>query len=171
MRSYTARGFYKKRGQPWTVKRLLARTEKDNNGCLNWIGSSRNKAGYAGLCIDKTGVLVSRFIMELIHGEKRIKDVNVLHECDNPKCINPRHLYLGTQAQNAADMVARGRHARMTGQRGERCVFAKLRATDIPGIRELLSNGAHPKVIAKSYGVSRMAISLIRDNKTWASIK
>ncbi len=99
---------YQKR-QPLPV--LLSRYEVAASGCWEWTGT-RNKQGYGVVCIAinkrPTGIPAPRLQWMHSHGEIPAGMV-VMHVCDNPPCINPDHIALGTQATNLADMRAKGR--------------------------------------------------------------
>jgi hypothetical protein len=86
----------------------------------------------------------------------------VLHICDNPPCIRPEHLHLGTQADNMADKVARGRQS--YGESGN----AVLTEDDVRLIRWLLSEGYTQKEIAQQFSVRQPRISNISRGKSWA---
>jgi hypothetical protein len=86
----------------------------------------------------------------------------VCHRCDNPSCVNPDHLFIGTQADNAQDRDAKGRQAF-----GERSGRAKLTASDIPKIR--MSNLSE-RAIARQMGVSRPTISAVLRGETWRHV-
>lgn len=88
----------------------------------------------------------------------------VLHKCDNPRCVNPDHLFLGTRADNAADKVAKGRQRRHFGETNPN---ARLCADDIRAIRSSAETG---KALSKKYGVSQTNISSIRLGKAWGHI-
>jgi|SRR6185295_9831137 len=83
------------------------------NGCWNWIGSL-NVWGYGRVQMNGKGMNASRAAYLLLVNPD-IGDKCVLHKCDNPRCINPDHLYLGTTKDNTADMVAKGRSCWQTG--------------------------------------------------------
>ena len=77
-------------------------------GCWNWTACLNGKAGYGQFWDGARVVLAHRFAYELLVGP--IGDgLNALHRCDNPRCCNPAHVFLGTQKDNAADMIAKGR--------------------------------------------------------------
>lgn len=84
-----------------------------------------------------------------------------MHKCDNPPCVNPRHLRAGTPRDNTRDMLAKGRECR-----GERHWQAALRARDIPRIRKLRRHMKQIDVATK-FGVGRQTIADIDHNRTW----
>ena len=103
-----------------------------------------------------------RVSYELFKGEIP-RGMCVCHTCDVPACVNPNHLWLGTQQENTADRSNKGRTARNFG---EKCGHAKLTWSDIAEIR----NDARPAIeIARSYGVSQATISNILNGKRWPS--
>lgn len=100
-------------------------------------------------------------------------DLLVCHSCDNKLCCNPSHMFLGTQADNVADMITKGR--RVIGvvpperrPRGESHHGAKLTESDVRDIRRAITEGgATQRELAARYGVNPMAISNIRHGKRW----
>lgn len=88
--------------------------------------------------------------------------LQVCHSCDVRKCVNPGHLFLGTRADNAADMVAKGRHRHKSHQ--------KIQAVGVPEIRARLSEGEPRWSIAEDYGVSVGTIGYIHRNETWRHV-
>lgn len=88
----------------------------------------------------------------------------VLHHCDQPSCVNPSHLFLGTQADNMADMFAKGRGRSLRGENHGR---AKLTENSVFEIRKRYSDGESQKSIAVAFGVSRPNISYIVTKKRW----
>lgn len=88
----------------------------------------------------------------------------VCHHCDNRKCVNPDHLFLGTKADNSADMVAKGRsHSHSGSTNGN----AKLTEADVRGIRGLLAQGVTGLELGRRYGVSPQQISRIKLGERW----
>lgn len=87
----------------------------------------------------------------------------VLHRCDHPPCVNPAHLFLGTDADNAADRASKGR-----GAIGERHARAKLRTADVAAIRERVAAGEVQKALAGEYGVATSTINRIVSREHWA---
>ena len=132
---------------PWTGSRFSA----------DWHGQWRNEAGQ----IEPTHRAAYRlFVGELPKG------MHVCHKCDNPICVNPNHLFLGTRADNARDMWAKGR-ARPGVSRGEAHGCATLTEAQVLEIRESTEHGP---TLALKYGVTRTTISEIRRRKTWTHI-
>lgn len=87
----------------------------------------------------------------------------VLHRCDVRHCVNPDHLFLGTQMDNIADREAKGR-----GQRGATNSRAQLTKDDIPVIRKALAAGEICRVVGARFGVTSSAISSVKHGRTWA---
>lgn len=135
--------------------------------CWEWCGA-RTAAGY-GL-ISEGGregkqVYAHRLSFEIHMGP--IPDgLHVCHHCDNPGCVNPMHLFVGTPAVNAQDKVRKGRHPR-----GERHAHAKLDSADVAMIRErYAAGGVSQCMLALEYGVSRGCIEHVIQRSTWAEV-
>lgn len=87
----------------------------------------------------------------------------VRHHCDNPPCCNPRHLELGTKADNSRDCVERGRSAR-----GDTHGMAKLTDAEISRIR---ADPRLQRVIAAEYDVGQSLVSMIKSRRIWAHVE
>lgn len=95
----------------------------------------------------------------------------VLHHCDNPPCVNPDHLFLGTKHQNSLDMVAKGRASRKVTVFGEKHHSAKLSNSDVRAIREkYVFRKNSSRKLATLYGVSKTMILNIVRSKNWKHI-
>jgi len=86
----------------------------------------------------------------------------VCHKCDNKACVNPRHLFVGTQAENIADKVAKDRQAK-----GEKAGHAKITESDARAI--FVAEGTQTE-IGKRYGITQSQVSLIKLRKEWRHI-
>lgn len=86
---------------------------------------------------------------------------NVLHSCDNPSCVRFDHLFVGTDMDNTADMISKGRKVQL---RGSQCTYAKLTEDQALAIRESPLPGVE---LANLYGVSPSTISRIRHKTRW----
>ena len=90
---------------------------------------------------------------------------HVCHTCDNPSCVNPRHLFAGSAADNARDRDAKGR-----GARGE-AVATKLSEGDVREIRSARERGETVSTIATGFGISKSMVSRIANRKKWAHVE
>lgn len=113
--------------------------------------------GYGQFNIDNRARYSHRVAYELAYGDPG--KLFVLHKCDNRKCVNPEHLFLGTFNDNMADMVAKRRQAH-----GERNGHAKLTANQV---REIRASGESRVVLAKMHGISETIITQIRKGEIW----
>lgn len=146
--------------------RFDARIAKLKSGCWEWTGSLN--AGYGQFRrVDGSIVLSHRYAYMRHHGVDNIKGYCVCHTCDNPKCVNPEHLFLGTIADNVADMHAKGR-SRQGHVYGEDHNGSKLTAEKVKEIRKSKKSDSELSII---YGVSRPTIWAVRTGKTWQHVK
>jgi len=92
----------------------------------------------------------------------------VCHRCDNPPCVNPAHLFLGTDADNRSDCVAKGRQARLPQSKGEASHLAKLTAAQVAEIRHrYAAGGILQRELGEIYGVSQTQIGRIIRRVRW----
>jgi hypothetical protein len=94
-------------------KERFLQSFQESNGCWNWT-KAKNKAGYGFYTVRKAGWKRRRTVLAHRYAYEAFIDVVpdnmcVLHKCDNPSCVNPNHLFLGTQADNMQDRKAKGR--------------------------------------------------------------
>lgn len=144
-------------------RRLLSKAEKVKSGCWEWLGSERRRGrGYGQMKIAQKSYFAHRVSYEIFCGP--IDDGKfVCHRCDNPKCVNPDHLFLGTHQDNVDDQVAKGRQVKGTVN-GR----AKLTEDDVLAIRA--AEGVLQKDLAAQFGISRQQVSNIRNGILWADI-
>lgn len=135
--------------------------ERNPAGCWNWLGHKRQ--GYGFLWVDGSHRRAHRVSWELHFGPIP-EGQFVCHHCDVPSCVNPDHLFLGTQTDNLSDMRTKDR-----GAKGERHGRARLTAEDVEGIRSLHAIGVLGKIIARQFGVSHATVSHIIHRKNWAA--
>lgn len=135
-------------------------------GCWIWTGSL-NKTGYGQFGVGGKAVLAHRMSYELFKGPIP-KGMHILHSCDNPSCVNPDHLFLGTHQDNMDDKVAKNRQAKPQGNLNGR---AKLTEQQVKEIREKYVPRKYSSYsLAKEYGVSQYNICAIISNKSWKHI-
>lgn len=130
------------------------------DGCWPWI-AGKGIGGYGRIRVGSKTRYAHRVSFEM-HCGPIPNGMFVCHSCDNPSCINPKHLFLGTPAENMADRDAKGRQAH---QRGEINPLAKLTEADVLAIRS--AKGRLQRELAAQYGVSRGHISFIRTGRKW----
>ncbi len=128
-----------------------------NSGCWLWIGPTDNN-GYGLYCCDgRRGAHRESWTRAFGHPGK----LHVLHKCDNPPCVNPDHLFLGTQLDNNRDMYLKGRVPK-----GERAGRAKLTEAQVIEIRNGYNNLSLAK-IGKLFGVTAATIDDLRRGRSW----
>lgn len=139
-------------------------TIRDTNECIEWEGS-RQAAGYGAFTNAGAYYMAHRVAYELHVGP--IPEGHLIrHSCDNPPCVNPRHLSTGLDADNTKDKVDRGRHPV-----GEASNFAKLTAAAVLDIRQRVSRGEARRDLAARYSVSTATIGDIATRKSWAHLE
>jgi predicted XRE-type DNA-binding protein len=132
-----------------------------DNECWRWT-RAHSKTGYGFLNMNHTFIFAHRFAYIVTIGFIP-EGMQVLHSCDTRDCCNPRHLFLGTHAENMADKVDKGRQAR-----GETMGINKLKNIQVIGIRELYDSGNFTQVqIAQMFGISQPAVHCIVVGSTW----
>lgn len=133
--------------------------------CWVWTGG-KTGAGYGQLRVSSRAILAHRLSWALINGEPG--ELCVLHSCDQPACVRPQHLFLGTHAANMADMIRKGRHG---GPFGETHPHGKLSSNDVFAILDALKKGATHRSLASRYGVSHHSIGAIARGQAWRHLR
>lgn len=137
---------------------------KDSNGCYICTSHVPNHYGYPTLNVNGKRLMMSRYLYSLKNGP--IPDgLWVCHKCDNPLCINIKHLFISTPEGNTNDMCTKKRN-----QFGEKTYNHKLTEKEVMEIRMLPIVYGDVPIIAKKYGVSRSRIDSIRKRKSWKHI-
>lgn len=144
-----------------SLEEILSWTEVDPvTGCRNWLRGTTG--GYGEVRWQGRDHPVHRLVWELTFGPIP-ETQDVLHRCDNRRCCELFHLFLGTLQDNLQDCVAKGRNAR-----GERVGSHKLTEVQVQEIRRLLVAREHSQAwVASTYGVCHVTISQIATGKTW----
>jgi hypothetical protein len=158
--------------------------------CWNWTGSKTKKGGYGQLSMGRKHgpVRANRYSWELHFGPIP-EGLFVCHKCDNPACVNPNHLFLGTPLDNMRDCASKGRdgvhqhpESVMRGEKhwahkhpeklahGEKHGNAKFTNAQVLEIRELVKSGIMQKDLAVKYGVHPDTISRIIRGFYWRSV-
>ena len=132
--------------------------------CWEWT-AARNESGYGVMRPEgkRTGPTVKAHRVALALSGVDVDGYVVRHRCDNPPCVNPAHLELGSPLDNVADMVERGRVAKGSQ-------LSRLSEADVGTIRSLAAGGMLHRVIAERFGVSRSAVTRIVNRRGWLHV-
>lgn len=127
------------------------------------MGGIFNGSGYGQFWINEKGMNVQahRVVYELAIGPIS-EGMCVLHRCDNKICVNPSHLFLGSQADNIRDKTLKDRQVK-----GENHPHAKLRVLEVEQIRQLYRQGEHQLELARQFQISQASVSDIIRGRTW----
>lgn len=141
---------------------------RDRDGCWLWCGA-RDSRGYGRFWTGGWQPMAHRVAWAL-HHKTCPGDSVVLHTCDNPRCVNPAHLEIGTQRQNLKDMARKGR-ANLPNTKGERNANARLSPELVCAMRWLfVATNLGPTAIGRAFGVTRQTAIAIRDRVAWRHI-
>lgn len=162
--------FQTERAKVPPLDRFMAKVDQSSgpNGCWLWT-ASRDPLGYGffRMTPGETMWRAHRAAWTLLVGPIPAGLV-VCHHCDNPPCVNPAHLFLGTDADNCADRVAKGRSSRRVSHRGETSPLAKLTEQDVREIRERYARGGiYQRELGVEYGVSQTEVGRIVRGVRW----
>lgn len=154
------------------LDKVAGRYEIDaKTGCWLWQ-HYRDQYGY-GIFVDydrnsrrRVNMRAHRFTYATVYGSIPV-GLCVLHKCDTPNCINPDHLFVGSQADNNADMCKKGRNR---NRRGSDVPNSKLDARKVKAIRHMLAVGTYARIIAGRFGVSNSLIYAIKSEKAWKHV-
>ena len=146
--------------------RLFSQIEVSGHrgSCWLWNGV-KDDHGYGKMSLNGHEERVHRIMYKLVNGEIP-NGLFVLHRCDTPACVNPDHLFVGTQKDNMQDCIKKGRF-NAKGPTAEQSGTAKLTQREVNHIRFFYDMGATQTEIAEEYEVSISTISLIVRERTW----
>ena len=166
------------RRYPSIVDRLWGNTQRQDgpDSCWEFQGQAGrfSRTGHRAVTFNGRQQAAHRvawiLAMEVTGHESTIPEGMVIcHKCDNPPCVRPDHLFLGTPADNAADRDRKGRHHSL---KGEANPLAKLTDNDVRAIRqEYAKKKTSQFVLADRYGVNQAAISAVLCGRTWTHVK
>lgn len=153
------------------LKKFWAKAEKlGADECWPWRGSTTKGRGV--LSVNGKGVTAPRVSWFIHKGHWPGPGIFACHTCDNPNCVNPNHLFLGTNKDNLIDAARKRRLPAQNGRavRGSRHGMAKFTEDQIRYIRQELAKGVQQKDIAAQFGVVKSTISLIALRKGWTHV-
>lgn len=148
------------------IELFYSYTDKRSNGCWEWR-LSRDKDGYGKVQVFGKYYKAHRVSWELNNGEIP-PGLFVCHKCDNPSCVNPNHLFLGTNSENIKDSFLKGR----SNQRGANNGAAVLSEKQVIEIRSRYENERiSQRELARQYGITQSAVSTIITGHNWGWLK
>jgi hypothetical protein len=137
----------------------VIQTETDH--CWEWIGATQSQ-GYGSFSINGKTYLAHRISYTICHGDIP-EGLCVLHHCDNRLCVNPGHLFLGTNFDNIQDMVRKNRQSHNTTNR-----ITKLNIDQVELMRRLYKGGGESyATLAKKFLVSKYSIGAVIRSDSW----
>jgi hypothetical protein len=140
------------------IEKFWSRVDRgDPDACWEWQGGT-NQDGYGMLTINKRHYVAHRVSFEIATEQE--PKLQVLHTCDNPSCVNPKHLFEGTRSQNMQDMLAKGRWTKPVITRKLDCDIASA-------IRREFDQGAKKRALARKYDIVPKHVRDILDGKVW----
>ncbi len=147
--------------------RFVGKIVVSESGCHEWLGCT-TKAGYGWFSLGGSARkmrLAHRVAWTIANGA--IPDgIEVCHRCDNPRCVRPDHLFLGTPMDNTVDKLSKRRESR-----GEQHALSRLTADDVRAIRTEHATGAVGyRPLARAHGVSSKTIAMIVRRQTWVHV-
>lgn len=148
------------------MRRVDAKTRKYPHGCWVWTGWTANR--YPMIELFHKPIRVNRLIAWLHLGYNGERDLEVCHRCNIKECIKPDHLYLASHRQNIRDAERDGLVRHLYGENHPR---AKLNQNDVMDILWLLDHGKRAADLARTYGVDKSAISLIKRGINWKYLR
>lgn len=144
-------------------KEITYKLEK--NGCRTCTSHKTGRDGYADIRFEGKKRNLHQLLYEFHHGPIP-KGLVVMHSCDNKLCINPKHLSIGTPAQNSYDARIRGLYAT-----GEKCPHSKLTKKQVATIRKTPPYHGYLTQLGRQFQVDRSTISYVVSGFTWKGVK
>lgn len=140
--------------------------------CWEWTGA-KNECGYGVIGRGRRGegnIKAHRLSFEIFNSVQLKPEQVICHRCDNPGCVNPDHLFVGTQRDNVTDMLSKDRGSKPPLLKGVGNPKAKLNENMVRRAFRLRQNGFTTYRIADELGVSRPAICSVLNRKTWRDV-
>jgi hypothetical protein len=159
-RDYQVKNLYKNYDH-FIREKIKQNITLNERGCWVW-NKGKSNSGYSKMTFKNRTMCGSRVSFMVFKG-KISKNKVVCHTCDNPPCVNPDHLFLGTIRDNRTDCVVKNRHAK-----GSKIGISKLKEKDIPIIKKMYYNNLSQREIALLFNTSQTTISRVLLKQTWS---
>jgi hypothetical protein len=151
-----------------SIRKKFERCVKKSEGCWLWTGGLNDK-GYGRIKVSGEGAIIQRAhqLSWILSGNEIPEGLFICHSCDNPACVNPSHLFVGTAKDNTTDAVKKGRMAF-----GERQGQHKLTGSDVVSIRlRYIPRVCSQRKLAAEFGVHQHTIWAVLSGINWKHIK
>lgn len=161
---------YSERRNLTTEEKFWRQTDKRGpDDCWNWLGHCSCGGRRPTIVVDGEQIRAAKFIYEKVIGPVS-PGLCILHRCDNPKCVNPNHLFVGTQLDNIQDMKNKGRANKPVGESNGRAILTE---DDVRFIRmnwKFRSKDYSQKALAKRFNVSVTQIQMVLYRRQWTHV-
>ena len=145
------------------IERFWSKVNKNGEDCWEWIAGS-DRDGYGKFWLDGKEIRAHRAAWLFYSGSLGECGAFVCHKCDNPKCCNPSHLFIGTYRDNIDDMVSKGRTLK-----GEKCNSSTLKEFEVAEIKRIYATGSvSSRKVAKQFNISKNTVLRIVNGYTWS---
>lgn len=163
------KGFWQTSSEQEKKQKMISEYERlviKKEGCWSW-GIKTDQCGYARIHMGRGKIMLGHRASWIINNGEIPDSLFVLHKCDNPRCTNPAHLFLGTPKDNTNDCISKGRKKVSFGKTHYN---VKLNEDDVREIRKLIKGGFSQSQLAKKFNVSPSCIQSIHEYKTWKNL-
>ena len=141
--------------------------KKSDNECWHWTGHKLGNYGSFSIGAKSLGsVLAHRFSWSMHNNKEIPSGMVIMHSCDNPLCVNPNHLSVGTYMENTHDMLRKGRHtyiAHVGEKNGKSVLNERI-------VREIRASNKNHAELGRFYGISSSCVRGVRTGRTWSHI-
>lgn len=144
--------------------------KSDDSQCWEWL-AFKNKKGYGAIMYRDLGNMAAHRFSYMLYIGDFDKSKFICHTCDNPSCVNPSHLFVGTASENMKDKIKKGRAKNPPVHKGNNQHLSKMNPEKIREIRKLFKYGMSQTELAKKYGLHTATMNNICRNKSWKDVK